>query len=52
MFYSFRYTVVTKLTSAGLYEGLKRAKVGHNSHTPDDAHGNYIHLGNVGVKER
>ncbi len=52
VFHSFRHTVITKLTAAGLNEGLKRALVGHDSDTPDDAHGTYIHLDHVGVKER
>jgi integrase len=52
VFHSFRHTVITKLTAAGLNEGLKRALVGHDSDSPDDAHGTYIHLDHVGVKER
>lgn len=52
VFHSFRHTVITKLTAAGVNEGLKRALVGHDSDTPDDAHGTYIHLDAIGVPAR
>lgn len=52
VFHSFRHTVITKLTAAGVNDGLKRALVGHDSDTPDDAHGTYIHLDAIGVLAR
>ena len=44
VFHSFRHTVVTKLTGAGVNEGLKRALVGHDIDTRTSAHDDYIHL--------
>ena len=44
VFHSFRHTVVTKLTGAGVNEGLKRAMVGHDIDTRTSAHDDYTHL--------
>ena len=44
VFHSFRHTVVTKLTGAGVNEGLKRAMVGHDIDTKTSAHDDYTHL--------
>jgi integrase len=44
VFHSFRHTVVTKLTGAGVNEGLKRAMVGHDIDTKQSAHDDYTHL--------
>ena len=44
VFHSFRHTVVTKLTGAGVNEGLKRAMVGHDIDTKASAHDDYTHL--------
>ena len=44
VFHSFRHTVVTKLTGAGVNEGLKRAMVGHDIDTKESAHDDYTHL--------
>ncbi len=44
VFHSFRHTVVTKLTGAGVNEGLKRAMVGHDIDTRRSAHDDYTHL--------
>ena len=44
VFHSFRHTVVTKLTGAGVNEGLKRALVGHDIDTKQSAHDDYTHL--------
>ena len=43
VFHSFRHTVVTALTNAGVNEGLKRALVGHDIDTRTSAHDDYIH---------
>ena len=43
VFHSFRHTVVTALTNAGVNEGLKRALVGHDIDTRTSAHDGYIH---------
>lgn len=42
VFHSFRHTVVTKLTNAGVNEGLKRTLVGHDLDTVITAHDDYI----------
>ena len=44
VFHSFRHTVVTALTNAGVNEGLKRAMVGHDINTKTSAHDDYTHL--------
>lgn len=44
VFHSFRHTFVTKLTGAGVNEGLKRAMVGHDIDTKTSAHADYTHL--------
>lgn len=44
VFHSFRHIVVTKLTGAGVNEGLKRAMVGHDIDTKQSAHDDYTHL--------
>lgn len=44
VFHSFRHTVVTALTNAGVNEGLKRAMVGHDINTQTSAHDDYTHL--------
>ncbi len=44
VFHSFRHTVVTKLTGAGVNEGLKRAMVGHDIDTRTSSHDDYTHL--------
>lgn len=43
VFHSFRHTVVTALTNAGVNDGLKRALVGHDIDTRTSAHDDYIH---------
>ena len=43
VFHSFRHTVVTKLTSAGVNEGTKRVVVGHDVNTKITSHDDYIH---------
>jgi integrase len=43
VFHSFRHTVVTALTNAGVNDGLKRAMVGHDIDTRTSAHDDYIH---------
>lgn len=43
VFHSLRHTVVTKLTNAGVNEGLKRALVGHDVETKKTSHDDYIH---------
>lgn len=43
VFHSLRHTVVTKLTDAGVNDGLKRALVGHDVDTKTSAHDDYIH---------
>jgi len=43
VFHSLRHTVVTKLTDAGVNDGLKRALVGHDVDTKMSAHDDYIH---------
>ena len=44
VFHSFRHTVVTALTNAGVNEGLKRALVGHDIDTRTSSHDDYIHI--------
>jgi integrase len=44
VFHSFRHTVVTALTNAGVNEGLKRALVGHDIDTRTSSHDDYIHF--------
>ena len=44
VFHSFRHTVVTALTNAGVNEGLKRALVGHDIDTRTSSHHDYIHI--------
>lgn len=43
VFHSFRHTVVTALTDAGVNDGLKRALVGHDIDTKESSHDDYIH---------
>jgi integrase len=43
VFHSFRHTVVTALTNAGVNDGLKRVLVGHDIDTRTSAHDDYIH---------
>ncbi len=43
VFHSFRHTVVSALTNAGVNDGLKRAMVGHDIATKTSAHDVYIH---------
>ena len=43
VFHSFRHTVVTALTNAGVNDGLKRALVGHDIDTRTSSHDDYIH---------
>jgi integrase len=43
VFHSFRHTVVTALTDAGVNDGLKRALVGHDIDTRESSHDDYIH---------
>jgi integrase len=43
VFHSFRHTVVTALTNAGVNEGLKRKLVGHDLGTQQSSHDDYIH---------
>ena len=43
VFHSFRHTVVTALTNAGVNDGLKRAMVGHDIDTRTSSHDYYIH---------
>lgn len=43
VFHSFRHTVVTALTNAGVNEGLKRVLVGHDLDTQTSSHDDYIH---------
>ena len=43
VFHSFRHTVVSALTNAGVNDGLKRAMVGHDIDTRTSAHDDYIH---------
>ncbi len=43
VFHSFRHTVVTALTNAGVNDGLKRAMVGHDIDTRTSSHDDYIH---------
>jgi len=43
VFHSFRHTAVTKLTSEGVNDGLKKALVGHDLDSRDTAHDGYIH---------
>jgi integrase len=43
VFHSFRHTVVTALTNAGVNEGLKRALVGHDIDTRTSSHDDYTH---------
>lgn len=43
VFHSFRHTVVSALTNAGVNDGLKRAMVGHDIDTRTSAHDVYIH---------
>jgi len=43
VFHSFRHTVVTALTNAGVNEGLKRVLVGHDLDTQASSHDDYIH---------
>jgi integrase len=43
VFHSFRHTVITKLTDAGVNEGLKRKMVGHEVDTTVTAHDGYVH---------
>ena len=43
VFHSFRHTVITALTDAGVNDGLKRALVGHDIDTRTSAHDDYIH---------
>lgn len=43
VFHSFRHTVVTALTNAGVNDGLKRALVGHDIDTKESSHDDYIH---------
>lgn len=44
VFHSLRHTVVTKLTDAGVNDGLKRALVGHDVDTKMSAHDDYIDI--------
>jgi integrase len=43
VFHSFRHTVVSALTNAGVNDGLKRAMIGHDIDTRTSAHDDYIH---------
>ena len=43
VFHSFRHTVVTALTNAGVNDGLKRSLVGHDIDTRTSSHDDYIH---------
>lgn len=43
VFHSFRHTVVTALTNAGVNDGLKRVMVGHDMDTRMSSHDVYIH---------
>lgn len=43
VFHSFRHTVITKLTSEGVNDGLKKVLVGHDADTRSSAHDDYIH---------
>lgn len=43
VFHSFRHTVVTALTNAGVNDGLKKALVGHDIDSRESAHDDYIH---------
>jgi integrase len=43
VFHSFRHTVVTRLTSEGVNDGLKRVLVGHDIDTRTSSHDDYIH---------
>ena len=43
VFHSFRHTVVTALTNAGVNDGIKRAMVGHDIDTRTSSHDDYIH---------
>ena len=49
VFHSFRHTVVTALTNAGVNDGLKRAMVGHDIDTRTSAHDVYIHASSLTV---
>ena len=43
VFHSFRHTVVTAMTNAGVNDGLKRVMVGHDKDTRMSSHDIYIH---------
>lgn len=43
VFHSFRHTVVTALTAAGVNDGMKRVLVGHDLDSQTSAHDDYIH---------
>lgn len=49
VFHSLRHTVVTKLTDAGVNDGLKKALVGHDVDTKTSAHDDYIHASSLTI---